>query len=1177
MKRITVDLTKASTETLDLTDKLNPRVGDSQLAVPLHVIYGTDDSGNEEPVDMRNKDIEFLSQDTNKNDIYVSGTVTTDSKGDDPYSGNVTFVFPEGTFKVAGTYDVDKTMFRIINKTDKTVLSTVNVKLNVLEGGGSDYNFDPKKTSYNSRLEDMLKLAQSQLKDKIANTEQEAQAALNDAKQKAAGIIKDASDQAQALLDDIKQTNSEAKGNVAGDTAATAKQAKQLANDNSGKIHDLQGEVGDARGRFMTLSDRENKQDFDIDRKEDKANANANYAAQDLRNDRQDAELAKKANVSFITDYLSKMHLQPEAFENADALKAKYPAGKAGIMVAADTGHMWIWVNDEWKDCGAYQSAGYPEVDEARVGAKSLGGKNYANLSEAIHRQIDGLSNLGNQAFSYPVTGLIGQQVSLQSEYEVGAKSGAILKVKFDLDDEASDLSVIQVYANGTWFASIERQNFGKWVKYKLDKDVGALGLVIPADKFSSNFTGKINFQVITTPVSDLQKGLEQLSYYEIPVSPSTTQDELKPEYIDGIDLNKDSKVYVRLKTDAKGSAVKNYQLIANGKILMSFNDLNTWHEVTLTSDTTSLGFKAYKSSVVQDFDGTFQIIGNILNNIYQEIDSSRKEFRHSLSNLLSLSLKISASPDASDEKTVAVKDLSLPKGSKIKVKFATEVNPAFVEAYQVYANGKFLISFQDVNTWHKIILPNDTVSLGYAFYDKRMHGTVTGSLQIIGGAFNDLYNSIISDTEDRLNDQLTSAEIEQLNVKEKQINAINDGITHGISFVFMTDPHFPDNDLLSKPSMKHILDHTSIPFVICGGDFPGAFGSKDDVMAARDKILNYQNYIGKGKFFSIQGNHDFTIRQSPTNSTGYTAGNSLVYNTLVRQNEFYLPSIRAGKEYYYIDIPSQNTRIFMLNSMDGNPEAENTDSWGTQYTISQAQADWLVEKAKEKSGWKFIFVCHVPCDSNLDGYHPNEEYFHKVAAAINGKQQLAFHAQNINEDADFTDTTNEVVTILAGHNHADQSSAKDGVLSITTTSDARYGDGGWERPQKTYSSQAFDIVSINYDDKMIRTTRIGGGQDRVFSYESSDQGEKINSLKLRPIESLTVGSKTNCIVDMSTPLVAQPIKWSNRCFTWATSDSAVVDVDRFGAITANKAGTAKITVSTKDGRYSDQCSVTVN
>ena len=374
MKRITVDLTKASTETLDLTDKLNPRVGDGQLSVPLHIIYGTDDSGNDDPVDMRDKDIEFLSQDTNKNDIYVSGTVTTNSKGDDPYNGNVTFVFPEGTFKVAGTYDVDKTMFRIINQADKAVLSTVNVKLNVLEGGSSDYNFDPNKTSYNSRLEDMIKLAQSQMKDKITNADKEAQAALTDAKQKAADIIKNASDQAQSLLDGIKQTSDEAKGNVTGDTAATAKQAKQQANDNAGKVHDLQGEVGDARGRFMTLSDRENKQDFNIDRKEDKANANANYAAINLRDDQQDKAIAEKANQDFIVNYLTRMHFEPEGFTDLDALKSTYPNGKEGIMVTTDDGHFYLWYNGTWNDRGLFQGKGIANrsVDNLAVKERTL-------------------------------------------------------------------------------------------------------------------------------------------------------------------------------------------------------------------------------------------------------------------------------------------------------------------------------------------------------------------------------------------------------------------------------------------------------------------------------------------------------------------------------------------------------------------------------------------------------------------------------------------------------------------------------------------------------------------------------------------------------------------------------------------------------------------------------------
>lgn len=882
-------------------------------------------------------------------------------------------------------------------------------------------------------------------------------------------------------------------------------------------------------------------------------------------------ELANK-----IENTLTKMNLKPETFENEAALRAKYPSGVEGeLKVTADTGHKWLYVNGNWKDCGVFQSAGYPEVDEARIGAKHLGAKEYASLSEAIHRQVNGLSNLGNQAFSYPITGIAGQQVSLQSEYEVGLQAGAILKVKFDLDDEASDLSVIQVYANGAWFASIEAKNFGKWLRFKLDNDVNTLGLVIPADKFSKNFNGNISFQVITVPVAEMQKKLEQLSLYEVPVSLSTSKDELMPECIDNISFDKDNVIYVRLKADHDG-IVKNYQLMANGEFLTSFDDVNIWHEVVLTDDTTSFGFQAYKESVVQNADCTFQIVGSGLADVYQEFDKKYDELNNSLSELINLNLDIAASSNNDDISFTAVKNIKLLKGTKLKVQFSSTADSSSVEGYQIYANGNFLISFQDLNTWHEITLPEDTVSLGYAFYKERIHGDVTGTLQFLGGSLNNLYDIITSETERKLDGQLTSTEVTQLKAKEKQINDINSKITHGISFIFMTDPHFPDNDLLSKPSMKHVLDHTSIPFVICGGDYPGAFGSKDDALAARDEVLDYQNYIGKGKFFSVQGNHDFTIRKSQTDSTGYTAENSLVYDTLVRPNEFYLPSIQAGKEYYYIDIPVQNTRIFMLNSMDGNPETENTDAWGTQYTISQEQADWLVEKAKEKSGWKYIFVCHVPCDSNLDSYHPNEEYFHKVASAINNKQKLDFHVGSINEDADFTDTTNQVVTILAGHNHVDQSSAKDGVLSITTTSDARYGDGGWNRPKEAYSSQAFDVVSINFDSETINTTRIGGGQDRIFSYATENQGEEISSLNLQAISDFKEGDTMKCVVTMTTPLVPQSTEWSNSCFAWTTSDSSIVDVDRSGKIMAHRRGTVRITVSTRDGRHSDYCDVTV-
>lgn len=876
-----------------------------------------------------------------------------------------------------------------------------------------------------------------------------------------------------------------------------------------------------------------------------------------------------KRTSEMIENKLAQMSLIPETFENADAIKEAYPNGKTGIMVAVDTGHKWIWFNGQWNDCGAYQSAGYPEVTEARVGADQLGAKEYESLSEALHRQIDALSNLGNQTFSYPITGIIGQQVSLQTEWEAGIKADATLRVKFDLKGD-SDLSVIQVYANGAFFNSIERQNFGAWQDFKLDKDIDTLGLVIPDDKFSKGFSAEISFQVITAPVADVRSELNPLKSYEFPVSPSTSQDDLQPNAISHIDFEKGSKIYIRLKADANDDVITGYQLTANGQFFQSFNDLNVWHEVTLTDETTSLGFQSFKGYVNQDFDGVFQVVGETLGTIYgDQADTSKRE----MSKLLTLSLPISATAGVDTVNQTAVNGLYIPKGSKIRVRFSTDCDPDLLEAYQIWANNQYLTGWPDTN-WHEITLPADTTSLGYAFFGSRVHGDITGNLEILGENLNELYSMIDDDIDERSRNGLNSSMLEKLTQKENQINTITNGITNGINFIYITDPHFPTNDLLSKPMMQHVLEHTSAPFVLCGGDFPGAYGTKDDVLESVKTVIDYQNSIGKDRFFSVQANHDFTIKKSPDENTGWTASNALVYDTLIRPNEAYLPSIQAGKEYYYIDILAQKTRIFMLNSMDGNPLAENTNAWGTQFVISQDQADWLVTKAKEKDGWKFIFVCHVPCDSNLDSYLPNEEFFHRVAVAINGKQKLSYHDTGINEDADFTGTTNQVVTILAGHSHVDQSSYKDGVLSITTTSDARYSDGGWDRKPQSYTSPAFDVVSIDYDKGTVNTTRIGGGQDRVFSYVN--QGEEINVLSLQPVADLAVSGTTKCVVDMATPVVPEAIEWSNNCFAWSSSNPTVAEVDASGVITAHASGTTTITVATRDGQHSDRCSVTV-
>lgn len=83
---------------------------------------------------------------------------------------------------------------------------------------------------------------------------------------------------------------------------------------------------------------------------------------------------ASKADKTYINYYLSKVTAVPETFTNLDAIKAKYPSGKNGVMVAADNGHKYIWANNVWTDAGVYQSAGIADSSISTGKIKSLNG-----------------------------------------------------------------------------------------------------------------------------------------------------------------------------------------------------------------------------------------------------------------------------------------------------------------------------------------------------------------------------------------------------------------------------------------------------------------------------------------------------------------------------------------------------------------------------------------------------------------------------------------------------------------------------------------------------------------------------------------------------------------------------------------------------------------------------------
>jgi uncharacterized protein YjdB len=81
------------------------------------------------------------------------------------------------------------------------------------------------------------------------------------------------------------------------------------------------------------------------------------------------------------------------------------------------------------------------------------------------------------------------------------------------------------------------------------------------------------------------------------------------------------------------------------------------------------------------------------------------------------------------------------------------------------------------------------------------------------------------------------------------------------------------------------------------------------------------------------------------------------------------------------------------------------------------------------------------------------------------------------------------------------------------------------------------------------------------------------------PVTGISISSTAlNLIRGTSETLAAtvSPDDATNKAVSWVSSDETVAAVDKAGTVTAIHAGTATVTVSTEDGNYTAQCSVTV-
>jgi len=318
-------------------------------------------------------------------------------------------------------------------------------------------------------------------------------------------------------------------------------------------------------------------------------------------------------------------------------------------------------------------------------------------------------------------------------------------------------------------------------------------------------------------------------------------------------------------------------------------------------------------------------------------------------------------------------------------------------------------------------------------------------------------------------------------------------GVTDG--FFFFTDPHVPANRRMSGRLIAELLRRTKLSKVFCGGDIPSAFGSKAELDASMAQYGAYWSapiQAAGGILYNAKGNHDFTIRTDRTSKDGWT------YSSRTAR-DFYMTSngCRAAVTsqddsaacYYYTDDKAAKIRYVVADTSDS--ASDNSHAyWGVKYGMGEKQIRWLAENAfaAVPDGYSVAVMHHIPVAPIVgeDGDVKTFADFRRLLEAYQNRGPVTLFGR----DYDFSGAKGTILLDLTGHHHSDRVTYCNGILHVTEACDAAYRDYikrspfSGALPEKrggTIFEQTFDVLQLDPARGLVYTTRVGGGQDRVF------------------------------------------------------------------------------------------------
>ena len=340
---------------------------------------------------------------------------------------------------------------------------------------------------------------------------------------------------------------------------------------------------------------------------------------------------------------------------------------------------------------------------------------------------------------------------------------------------------------------------------------------------------------------------------------------------------------------------------------------------------------------------------------------------------------------------------------------------------------------------------------------------------------------------------------ITHLNEKSEEINeAIINAGDSSDSFVFVTDTHNVSNEMRSPALIKYLLSKTLVNKVIHGGDVIGTYNkssysaNKIGVKKDLEGMFRFvENINPLGKLLTVRGNHDVCSYGTAATVYGLTNGvvRSMFMDKFNPSKDIVLNEADEAGSYFYYDNNRSRIRYIVFDTTD-----TTSSSGETIQGVGNVQMKWIITQAINTvpAGYNLVFVVHIPVVQNAASDSSWTPYgnVRTLCDAIKHKRNgVVINGVTYN----FSTLQADLLMVIGGHTHGDVETYVDGVLHVSTSSDAHVGNSvkyslfsDSKFKGKTVgkiSEQLFDVVVISQENDTISLIRVGdSGYSRLFS-----------------------------------------------------------------------------------------------